>query len=253
MRTPLRLTALLAAATFAVAAAPTPEAPGYSHPDETREIFFDQQDRWMTASSMTGVGNIDHEQDGWMSWDDSAPDAAFGGTTVGTSYPGFRAILEEKDGERGQLSVEGETTGYLDSIVMDLFWLDPTEAGFGCGMDLAIDLWVDGIPVIDVNSTSDRVPVTTDVAGAGFVSRVKVTNIFDKLESYGPQYVGTEDQVHTVRVVVYQFPICQEAIWVYDSADAPTSLRFNLDPSDPSVANHTLFGALNPFIAPPAS
>ena len=48
------------------------------------------------------------------------------------------------------------------------------------------------------------------------------------------------------------YPICQEAIWTYDTADAPSSLTANMDPKGKVIKRYTQFDVTNPPQPDPA-
>lgn len=242
----LRTPALLLAAALAVASHPT-EGPGYHHPDEEVEIFFAESAAWFTASTPTGVGNVDHENGAFMGWSDAEPTSPVGGVTVATATSGFQSITDPEAHDRGQFTAEGEVTGYLDSITLDLFYVSPVADV--CGMTLAVDLDIDGVPVLDMDGISGRVEVFTEPAGDGTAVRLKVTNIHALLDSYSSDsfdLVGDEETLHAVKVSAQQYPLCNEVVWRYDTAEFPASITFNRDPSDPSVASYTTFDVTSP-------
>lgn len=248
----MRTSALLLAAALALGFAPVAtadhptEGPGYHHPDPAREIFFSESEAWFTPTT-TRVGNVDHENGEWMGWSDTEPADPVGGATAATLYGGFREIFETDGQDKGQFTAEGTVTGYLDSLTLDLYFVGPFQGI--CPVWLAVDLDVDGLPVLDMDGTGGPVPVTTEPAGNGHVARLKITNVFAQMESFSSgslDFIGDETTEHTVHLSVQQFPLCTEVVWTYGSADAPSSIVFNRDPSDPSVAAHTEYDVTDP-------
>lgn len=242
----LRTTAVLLAAAMAVATHPA-EGPGYHHPDPDREVFFAETPAWFTASAPTRVGNVDHEQGAYMGWDDSEPTDPVGGATVATAASGFQSITDEERFDNGQFTASGTVTGYLDSIVLDLYYQSPV-ADF-CGMTAAVDLDVDGVSMLDMDGIAGRIDVATEPAGNGTLVKLRLTEVFAQLERYadfGFDFVGDETTEHTIDLSVQQYPLCNEVIWRYDSTEFPAAITFNQDPADGSLDGHTTIDVRNP-------
>ncbi len=237
---------VLLAAALLVAAHPS-EGPGYHHADEERDVFFTQQEAWLTATTAR-VGNVDHENTEWAGWSSEAPTDPAGGGTVATAVSGFREIFEDEGQDKGQMTAEGTFTGWLDSITMELHFAAPFQEL--CDLNVAVDLDVDGIPVLDMDGTGGPVEVYAEPNGETYIAKLKITNVFALLDGYG--YAGAVDTEHTVHVSVQQFPLCNEAVWLYGSSSTPSAITFNVDPTDPSVAQHTTYDATNPPVDPAA-
>jgi hypothetical protein len=255
MRAPL---ALLVAAATALAFAPatstdgsgspsTDEPAGYAHSDPDADVFFLESTAWFGPTT-TRVSNVDHENDELIGWSDAEPTDPVGAATVSTFVDGFRGIVEDGARDNGQFTAAGTVTGYLDSMTLDLHFVGPFQEAL-CDLNVAVDLQVDDLPVLDMDDIGGLVPVQADPSGTGHVAKLKLTNITAKLESFsgtGLDFVGDETTEHAVRVVVHQFPICNEVVWRFGGADVPSRIVFNRDPSDPSVADHTTFDVLDP-------
>lgn len=242
----LRTIAVLIAAAMAVATHPA-EGPGYHHDDPDSGIFFAETPAWFTASAPTRVGNVDHEQGAYMGWDGTEPTDPVGGATVATAASGFQSITDEDRFDNGQFTASGTVTGYLDSIVLDLYYQSPI-ADF-CGMTAAVDLDVDGLPVLDMDGISGRIDVATEPAGTGTLVKLRLTNIFAQFEYYagfGLDVIGDETTEHTVDLSVQQYPLCNEVIWRYGSAEFPAAITFNQDPADGSLLDYTTIDVRNP-------
>lgn len=168
--------------------------------------------------------------------------------TAATFADGFRDIAQAGSRDNGQFSATGTLTGYLDSLTLDLHFVGPFQETL-CDLNVAVDLLVDDVPVLDMDDIVGLVPVQADASGNGHVARLRVTNINAKLESFSSpsfDFVGDEATEHDVQVVVHQFPLCNEVVWRYGGADVASRIIFNRDPSDPSVADHTTFDVLDP-------
>lgn len=249
----VRPTGVLVAAVLSLAFAPVVEdvPAGYAHPDPDVEVFFAEQATWFTATTAR-VGNLDHENGEWIGWSTAEPTDPVGGATAAASYGGFREIFEDQGQDKGQFTAEGTFTGHLDSMTLDLHFVDP-YLGSLCDLNLAVDLDVDGVPVLDMDGTGGVVPVATEPAGDtaadGWVARLKLTDIDAQLRRFssdGFDLVGDETTEHEVHLSVQMFPLCNEVVWRYGTSAAPSSLVFNRDPADPSVAGHTTFSVIDP-------
>lgn len=234
-----------------VAAHPGTE-PGYH--DDTGEVFFVESTAWFTPSGPTGVGNADHEAGAFMGWSDEEPSSPVGGATVATAASGLQSLVDDEAHDRGQFTATGQVTGHLDTLVLDLFYVSPVADR--CGLTLAVDLDVDGLPVLDMDGIFDRVEVFTEPAGSGHTAvRLKITRIDEQLRRFGGgghDFVGDADTVHDVTVSVQQYPLCNEVVWRYGTSDFPASITFNRDPAHWSLADHTTFDVTDPPKPPPA-
>lgn len=248
MRT--RLTTLLTVAALAIAAAPAP-TPGYTSPDG--QVRFGESLAWF-APNGTVLANVDQEQDQWVRWVDTAPTDDTGSALVsaGPVSP-IRQRTHGDDAEfKTQFTAVGTHTGHLDSLTLDLHFVQPgsivpCRATFEAEIDLGVDLEIDGVRVLDMADNDDHsvyVPVTVDETETGHVARLKLVNLHERMAADG---VTTGPGItHELRVSVQQFYLCQEVVWRYGSTEAPSSILFNRDPADPSVARHTTIDAMNP-------
>ncbi len=248
MRTGRIATGLAAAA---LAAAATPAATGgYTTPDG--EIRFVESLAWFAAGESL-LANVEQEQDQWVRWVDTAPTDDTGAAlmSAGPVSP-IRERTHGRDGEfKTQFTAVGTHTGHLDSLTLDLHFVQPLGP-VPCDLDteveveLGVDLEIDGQRVIDMadnDGYSSYVPVTVDETEAGNVARLKIVNLHDLMVAEG--LAGDDDTAHELRVSVQQFYLCEEVVWRYGSTDTPSSILFNRDPADPSVADHTTIDATN--------
>lgn len=246
MRT-TRYVPILLAAALAVAAAPaTSTSGGASVGSESRG--------WFAPEDLT-LGNVAQEQGRWVRWVDTPPTQDTGSVLVaGGAVSPIRQNTHGDDAEhKTQFTAAGTHTGDLDSIALDLHFLRPhgeapcdldTEAGLRVGVDLEVD----GVRVLDMANAPDGysnyVPVTVARTDTGFVARLQVVNIHDRMAADG--LTGGPETEHDLRIAVQQFHICDETIWRYGSVDAPSSVVFNRDPADPSLDDHTRIDASDP-------
>lgn len=249
MRTGRIATGLAAAA---LAAAATPAATGgYTTPDG--DIHFVESLAWFAADESL-LANVDQEQDQWVRWVDTAPTDDTGAAlmSAGPVSP-IRQRTHGDDAEfKTQFTAVGTHTGHLDSLTLDLHFIQPgsivpCDGNLEAEAKLGVDLEIDGVRVLDMAGSGDRniyVPVTVDETETGHVARLKLVNLHERMGT--DDLTAGPDATHEVRVSVQQFYLCQEMVWRYGSTDAPSSILFNRDPEDPSVADHTTIDAMNP-------
>ena len=216
--------------------------------DEDLEIDFVESEAWFTPAT-TGLGNADHALGEYLGWSPEAPTAAQSGITVATAHAGLLDIVVDGQRENGSFTAQGTFTGYVDTIALDLYYDSPTDNL--CGMALAINLDIDGTEVLAMDTLA-FVTVASESAGDYYVAKVALTEIHAALTALGA--AGAADTEHTVQIVATQYPLCQEALWLYGSTTAPSQLRFNLAPDAKPIRFHTEFDVTNPPVAePPAT
>ena len=211
--------------------------------DDDREIDFVESEAWFTPTT-NGVGNVDHELGEYLGWSDDAPTASQAGITAATAHALLLDLFVDGSREKGSFTARGSFSGYLDTIALDLYYDSPTDNL--CGMGLNIDLDVDGNKVLQMDGTS-MVEVASEPVGDYYFARVALTQIHDALTGLGA--AGTADTEHTVQIVATQYPLCQEAIWLYGSTTAPSRLRFNRAANDKTIRWYTKFDVTAPPVA----
>lgn len=171
------------------------------------------------------------------SWDTTRPTASMstgaGGTYVANS---FTEIVGEEFGPESGPTFTGTFTGTLDTLAVDLYVIDPLRRAQGRPASVRTMLEVDGQSVY-VEEQAVDVAASTD----GQLRRLQFayTGLYDQMRraklDLGP---GAE---HTIRLSVLVFFFGTEAAFVYDSAEAPSGIAFNLD--DTSLQPYTRLGA----------
>lgn len=247
MRTTRSVPILLAATAFAIAGAPAPAT-------STSSTGAVESRAWFASEDVT-LANVAQEQDRWIRWVDTAPTDDTGSVLVaGGIVSPIRQNTHGDDAEhKTQFTAAGTHTGRLDSIALDLHFVRPhgdapcdldTEAGLRVGVDLDVD----GHRILDMANAeegySNYVPVTVEPTESGYVARLQVVNIHDRMAADG--LTGGPETDHELRIAVQQFHICDETVWRYGSVDAPSSVVFNRDPADPSLSDHTSIDASDP-------
>jgi hypothetical protein len=246
---PRRTSLLATAAATALAAVLATAAPAAAFPDPVREIEFVESLAYFTGGT-TGVGNVDRQLlDERLGWSAEAPTGT-GGRTVATAHAGLLSLIDPAYYEQQSFTAAGTITGYVENIALDLYYSSPTTNL--CGMGLSIDLTIDGKVILDMEGIGNTADVNTYAAGDDlFVAQVALTDIAKRMEQRG--IFGDETTEHAVDLVVQMYPLCQEAIWTYGSAEAPSSLTVNLDPKGSKLKQYTKFDVDSPPAPTPAS
>lgn len=245
-----RVTTLLATAMLAAAAVPA-STPGYTTPDG--EIHFAESLAWFAAGG-SALANLEQEQGEWVRWVDTAPTDETGAALVsaGPVSP-IRERTHGRDGEfKTQFTAVGTHTGHLDSLTLDLHFIQPLgpvpcDGDTEVEVKLGVDLEIDGRRVLDMagnDGHSNYMPVTVDATDSGHVARLKIVNLHDRMEA--DDLTGGPDTTHDLWLSVQQFYACEEVVWRYGSTGTPSSILFNRHPEDPSVAEHTTIDATRP-------
>ena len=216
--------------------------PAGAYYDTERELEFVESTAWFTSTT-TGVSNVDTEVLGErIGWSAEAP-AGPTGRTVATAHAGLLSILAEDYYESQSFTAEGTITGYIENIALSLYYASPVQNL--CGMGLSIDVIIDGKRVMDMAGIGNTEDVVTYPASDDYwVAQVAITNLAGQMEAMG--IFGAADTEHTVEIVAEQYPLCQEAIWTYGSADAPSRMDVNIEPGTSALRQFTEFDATKP-------
>jgi len=214
--------------------------------DETLEIEFVESSAYFTPTT-TGLGNIDQQLGEKVGWSAEEPTGQ-SGQTIATSHAGLTSIVSESTYETQSFLAEGTVTGYLENIRTQLYYRSPTQNL--CGMSLSFDVTVDGEKVLDMEGVGHTTDVTSYASENDYyVAEFAFVDLYEAMLDRGIE--GDETTEHTIAIVAQMYPLCQEAIWTYGSAEAPSGLTFNVDPDSGAYRRLTKFDVNNPP-APPA-
>lgn len=200
-------------------AATVTEAPT-AEPTEPAEPVFTEQKVYFHQAT-TKAGNLGAtEADSFPSWDTTAPASVTTGS--GGGYLGNIATeiaLGDHTAESGP-TFEGTFTGLLDSMAVDLYaFANPafTEQG------IRVEVLVDGELV---HQDSEPFNVSYN-AGGQAVRQINfaITGIYDVMKLYGMN--TAPDAEHTVRINIVPYYVGDDAMYVYDAAEAPSGITFN--------------------------
>lgn len=227
--------ALLTALLPHMSTAQVTEEPGEScrliRGEDTPEIPDDdvtvcRQDVWFHQAD-TKVGNLAaFGHDGFPSWDTEEPASVATGS--GAGYFGtstFHQLTEPWDA-RGTAIFEGSFTGPIDTLAATLYLFPSPLSYQEPTFPTNFQLLVDGEPVFEIGGLA--VAMT---AGGQAVKRIDfaVIKIYEAMEGLGIE----PDGEHTVRLSVVGTGLATAAaLFVYDAAESPSGMIFNIEPEN---------------------
>lgn len=186
-----------------------PTAPVFTE----QQVYFHQADTKFGNAGALGYGSL-------PSWNTTAPASVTTGS--GGGYLGNIAseiVLGDHTAESGP-TFEGTFTGPVDTIAVDLYaFANPADAKQG----LRVQILVDGEMVHEDGDAFD-VPFKPGGQAARQLN-FAVTGINGVMQAYGLD--TSAEKEHTVRVNVVPFFVGDDAVYVYDAAEAPSGILFN--------------------------
>lgn len=209
----------------------------HEDPDDACSPILDEQEEptgehlctsqhWFTANdakvgNAEGITQLEGESSlGFPSWDDTAPeDSVTAGAGGGYMGSPVLDILFEKDPASG-VTFDGQLTGNIEALAFELFLFQPTaSAGLFDEHNFRATVTVDGRSLVN---HAEPVPVATEEAGdAVYKVRFVVGDLFRSLRTQG------DDVEHDVRINVTPYYGGDEAIYVYDTTEVPSSMIVN--------------------------
>jgi len=231
LRRVLLILAVLAVAAPAIAEEPLPPV-------------FNRSEVWFHGTSRP-VTNLDAEEGSVPTWNGTKPTASVPGG-AGSVYAAnnvsfLTSGVDHKPGDH--FTVRGPLTGDVDTMAVTLFAHLPTEQVMGCGIDLAFELVVDDYPILYQGQLeASHGMAVKQVSGSLYSVKFVFTRLHQMLQESG---IATGPDVeHAISLNVMNFYVCQEAVWVYDSAEAPAGAIFNAAPEE--LAGYTTVDVFNP-------
>jgi hypothetical protein len=221
-------------------------APAMAVEAEEELPVFLREEAWLHATA-TPVTNVDANQGTLPAWDGTKPTASHpygaGGVYLSNNYSSLSSIFvgEQHDPTQG-FTTEGTFTGELDTMGMELYAHLP--AGQLCStFNLAFDLRIDGETILYQEQTAPSAGLMTNHVGDSLYStRFVFTRLHEAMEAYGIE--TGPDVEHTIYLNAMNFYACNELVWVYDSAEAPAGIVFNV--TDKELRSYTKIDVFNP-------
>lgn len=232
----LRMLLVLALALATLMTAASADEHGDDGAPEDCDVLLDEEDNvvatfctdqvWFTESTAKAGNLAVLGASDFPSWDREAPTASVtegaGGGYHGNPYVD---IVEERSPEAGA-TFEGTLRGDIDALALDLYMFLPFETLLGTGdHSFRAEIIVDGRPAV---MHGEHVTATVEATGdTGEVYRMRVafTDLFDMLG--GVEDPETEREAY-INVTPW-FLNSDEAIYVYDTVEVPSTLIVNPD------------------------
>jgi hypothetical protein len=96
-----------------------------------------------------------------------------------------------------------------------------------CGMGLAWDLKIDGQQILYQSASEPSAELMVEQVNEDlWAVKFYFTRLYEAMQTYGVE--TGPDVTHTIYMNATNFYVCNEVVWVYDSAEAPGGAIFNL-------------------------
>jgi hypothetical protein len=186
----------------------------------TDDVEVCQQDSWI-AESDNKVGNVATTP----TWDQTAP-ASSVASGAGGGYLGAAVLSQrtERHNPQNDTTFAGTFTGNLDTITWSLY-LFTTARQINPDQAVALKLTIDGTVVFLTGDEANRTPLRSG-GNAVQVTDFTFTNLHAAMERKG--LTLGDDVEHTIELSIAQwFSVNDNAVYVYDTTEAPSSVVFN--------------------------
>jgi hypothetical protein len=234
------LSAILVIALGATAAHAARYVPNYEDP----ELVFSEQAVWF-HNAVSPAGNVDAANGDLVRWDTTEPTASApmgaGGAYVANNYSVFTDLIVGGQRESNTFSSAGTFIGNLDSMAVSLFGHMPA-GGLCTEMSLAFDLRIDGQTILFQDQGEPSANLATYPAGDLYEVKFVFTRLHEAMELNGIE--TGPDVEHEIYLNAANFYACNEAVWVYDSSEAPAGIVFNR--FDKALGPYTEIDVFNP-------
>lgn len=209
---------------------------------EPEPPVFLRSEAWVHATDVP-VTNIEASQGTFPTWDDSKPTASqpfgAGGAYVANNYSFMGG---EQHDPANHFTMAGQVTGELDTMGVTLYGHKPVGA-LCSDFNLGFELEIDGEQILyQAQSEPSADIMTTQVGDNLYSAHFAFTRLHEAMELYGIE--TGPDVTHEIYVNVANFYICDEVVWVYDSAEAPAGIVFNV--ADNELRRYTNIDVFNP-------
>lgn len=199
---------------------------------ETGELVLDELQTYLHGAE-TQAGNLGAiGATGFPSWSEDAPAASVTeGAGAGYLTNSSNFVVEEDETVFG-LTLEGEFSGCLDTMLFDLYAFLPTNrTGTSGNLEESpftgiINVHVNGQQVV-FGSEIDTVTEPNPDGDATYLVRLSVTNLHNALARLGVDPTGD----HELRINVSpRYINTDNALFVYDTTEVPAGILFNGTP-----------------------
>lgn len=191
--------------------------------DPTDDVSVCRQDVWVHASD-SKVGNL---AEGFATFNTTKPTASYT-TGAGAAFVAneFTQIVLAPDDPTHTLRMTGTFTGHIDNLAAEVYLLTPSGQAFS-EYGLIATLTIDGTNLYTSDFVEGNSANMTPAGDVAYKFKVAFTNLYEAMLSNGIDGSGT----HTVDLGVAPYFFGDDAIYVYDAAEIPTGIIFNLEKS----------------------
>lgn len=201
--------------------------------DPSDDVRICRQDTWIHQAT-TKVGNapaygIPGGGTEYPSWNTTPPSASVQ-TGAGGGYLALAAYSQNlgRPDPKGAVTFRGTFTGNLDNIAATLFLFSPARQA-----DATQAVWlrlnIDGTTVYQTGAAADRTPLSPG-GDAVLKTDFAFVNVHKAMEDQGLETGETAS--HAIELVISQwFTVNDNAIYVYDTTEVPSGMKFNLEQS----------------------
>lgn len=208
---------------------------------EEEEPEFLRSEAWLHATSVP-LGNLAASDGSFPTWDDEKPTDSQPYGAGGVYAANNLSFLTSQHDPEQHLTMQGELTGELDTMGVTLY----AHLPFGalCNeFNLAFDLRIDGEQILYQEQSSPSAGLMTQqVDDTLFSVRFAFTRLHEAMTLYGIE--TGPDVTHDIYLNASNFYLCNEMVWVYDSAEAPAGHVFNVE--DRELRTYTKIDVFNP-------
>jgi hypothetical protein len=203
--------------------------------EPTEQVLCTSQ-HWFTANdgkvgNVEGLSQTEGESTlGFPSWDDTEPASVTTGSGGGYHGNPILDIAYEQDPASG-VTFEGELVGNIDALAFDIYLFMPAGRPARTTHGFRAKVEVDGRTAI-LHGEAVEAPLES---GGNAVQRIRFATT-DLLSVR--QIPQDNDKVRQVHINVTPFFFGHEAVYVYDAAEAPSSMIVN--PTAEQLADFTL-------------
>lgn len=209
---------------------------------ETNTLVLTQEQTYLhqaeTKAGNLGALGVPH---GLPSWNTTAPTTSVQGGAGGGYLANSASYLDPTVKEQTGLTVEGKFNGCLDTMLVNLYAIMPTNRTGTSGsleesaLTAMITLTVDGQNIVEGVEIETNSVANPD-GDATYLQRFGISELHNALVDFGVDPTAE----HTIRLTVApRYINTDNAIFVYDTTEVPAGILFNGTPD----ANYPLIAA----------
>jgi hypothetical protein len=235
----MRPLALIALAGTLIGGMTAPSAAQELPPIEEYIPTFTRADLFLHRNT-SAVGNIDAREGRFLTWNSTTPTGDQPAAYLSNNLNPI--TLGANHDPEVFLTTSGTALSDLNTIAFDLYAKQWAQSTIGCSMALSFQLVVDGVDVLNQDYEGSSGINYTVIDETTMRIRFAFTNLWQAVKElelpYGPNVQ------HQIYVNLQNFYLCNELVWLYDSATYPSGLIVNLD--KPGSKGYTAIDVLDP-------